>query len=48
MIALGEHAQFVVAAYAGIFLGLALLIGWIVFDARRVKARLETLGDKRG
>ncbi|MEQ9635126.1 MAG: heme exporter protein CcmD [Devosia marina] len=48
MIALGEHAEFIFAAYAGVFVGLGLLIGWIVYDSRRVRARLETLGDKRG
>ncbi|AVF05848.1 heme exporter protein CcmD [Devosia sp. I507] len=46
--ALGEHAEFIIAAYAGVFIGLGLLIGWIVYDSRRVRARLETLGDKRG
>ena len=48
MIALGEHAEFIIAAYAGVFIGLGLLIGWIVYDSRRVRARLETFGDKRG
>jgi len=48
VIALGEHAEFIIAAYAGVFIGLGLLIGWIVYDSRRVRARLETLGDKRG
>ena len=48
MIDLGQHAQFITAAYAGVFLGLALLISWIVVDSRRVKARLAALGDKRG
>lgn len=48
MIALGEHAEFIIAAYAGVFIGLGLLIGWIAFDSRRVRARLEALGDKRG
>jgi len=48
MIALGEHAEFIIAAYAGVFIGLGLLIGWIVYDGRRVRARLKALGDKRG
>ena len=47
MIDLGQHAQFITAAYAGVFIGLALLIGWVAYDARRVKARLSELGDKR-
>ncbi|MCP8882866.1 heme exporter protein CcmD [Devosia sp. XJ19-1] len=48
MIDLGQHAQFITAAYAGVFLGLFALIGWIVVESRRVKARLAELGDKRG
>jgi heme exporter protein CcmD len=48
MIDLGQHAQFIIAAYAGVFLGLAALIGWVVADSRRIKARLSELGDKRG
>ncbi len=48
MIGLGEHAEFIIAAYAGVFIGLGLLIGWSVYDSRRVRARLEALGDKRG
>jgi len=48
MIDLGQHAQFIAAAYIGVFLGLAILIGWIAFDSRRVRARLSELGDKRG
>ena len=47
MIDLGQHAQFIVAAYAGVFLGLAALIGWVIADHRRVKARLAELGDRR-
>lgn len=48
MIALGEHAEFIIAAYAGVFIGLILLIGWCVIDNRRVRARLKALGDRRG
>jgi len=48
MIELGQHAQFIVAAYAGVACGLAALIGWIVFDSRRTRARLAELGDRRG
>lgn len=47
MIALGEHAQFIIAAYAGVFLGLCALITWTIFDSRRIRARLAELGDKR-
>ena len=48
MIGLGEHAEFIIAAYGGVFTGLLALIGWIVTDSRRIKARLAELGDKRG
>ena len=48
MIDLGQHAQFITAAYAGVVLGLFALIAWIIVDARRVKARLAELGDTRG
>ncbi|SMQ86020.1 heme exporter protein CcmD [Devosia lucknowensis] len=47
MIDLGQHAQFIVIAYAGVGLGLAALIGWIVYDSRRTRSRLTQLGDKR-
>ena len=45
MIALGAHAEFIIAAYAGVFLGLAALVGWTVIAARQTKRRLEDLGD---
>lgn len=48
MIGLGEHTTFIIAAYASVFIGLVVLIGWIIADGRRVRARLEALGDKRG
>jgi heme exporter protein CcmD len=48
MIDLGQHALFIIAAYAGVTLGLVALIGWVVTDSRRVTARLAQLGDKRG
>ncbi len=47
MIDLGQHAAFIVWAYAGAALGVALLIGFAVFDARRTAARLKSL-DERG
>ena len=47
MIGLGDHAEFIIAAYAGVFIGLALMIGWIVYDSRRVATRLAELGDTR-
>ena len=48
MIGLGAHAEFIIAAYAGVFLGLAALIAWVIASSRRTRARLEALGDKRG
>ncbi len=47
MIGLGQHAEFIIAAYAGVFLGLLALIAWVAVDSRRTKARLTALGDKR-
>lgn len=48
MIDLGQHAAFIAAAYIGVFAGIAGLIAWTIFDARRIAARLASLGDKRG
>jgi heme exporter protein CcmD len=45
MIALGAHAEFIIAAYVGVFAGLAGLIGWTVLAARQTKRRLEELDD---
>jgi heme exporter protein CcmD len=47
MIELGQHAGFIIGAYAGVFLGVAALIGWTVFDSRHMSRRLAALGDKR-
>ncbi|SFV37549.1 heme exporter protein D [Devosia crocina] len=47
MIALGDHAEFILAAYAGVFVTLALVISWTVVAARRTTRRLEELGDTR-
>jgi heme exporter protein CcmD len=47
MIELGQHAQFIVGAYVGVFGGLAALVAWILIDARRTKRRLEELGDTK-
>ena len=47
MIGLGEHAEFIISAYIGVFLGLGALIGWTVFSARATKRRLAELGDTR-
>lgn len=47
MIDLGQHAQFIIIAYAGVGLGLAALIGWVAYDSRRTRTRLAQLGDRR-
>ena len=47
MIALGAHAEFIIAAYVGVFAGLAGLIGWTVFAARQTRRRLEELGENQ-
>jgi len=47
MIELGQHAAFIVLAYAGVFLGAAALVLWTVFDGRRTSARLEALSDPK-
>ena len=43
MIDLGPHAPYIVWAYLGVALLLGGLIAWVAWDARRVKARLNTL-----
>ncbi|ODT72687.1 MAG: heme exporter protein CcmD [Pelagibacterium sp. SCN 63-23] len=48
MIELGQHATFIIIAYAGVFLGAALLALWILLDSRRTSARLAALTDKNG
>lgn len=48
MIDLGEHAQFIAAAYIGVFLGMIALVGWVIVESRRTRKRLAELGDKRG
>jgi heme exporter protein D len=45
MIALGAHAEFIIAAYVGVFLCIAGLTAWTVIAARQSKRRLEELGD---
>jgi heme exporter protein D len=47
---LGQHADFIVAAYAVAALVLLLMIGWVVLDHRAQKrqlAKLETQGVTR-
>lgn len=47
MIALGDHAEFIIAAYLGVFIGLAALVGWTMLAARQTRRRLEELGDSQ-
>jgi heme exporter protein CcmD len=47
MIELGQHAGFIAAAYIGVFLGIAGLVGWAIVDSNRISRRLDELGDKR-
>ena len=43
MMDLGPHAAFIWASYAVYALVLALLIGWLVWDGRRINTRLAEL-----
>lgn len=47
MIELGQHAGFILGAYAGVFGGVVLLIAWTLVERYRVTARLHALGDTR-
>lgn len=42
-----DHLGFIVAAYAVTIVVLAVLIGWIVLDGRRLRRQLARL-EKRG
>jgi heme exporter protein D len=46
MIELGPYAGYIVAAYAGVAVLVALLIGFVVWDARQVAAKLKNLEDR--
>ena len=43
MIDLGPHALFIIAAYAGVAIVVAALIGWVVWSSANVKRRLAAL-----
>jgi uncharacterized iron-regulated membrane protein len=47
MIGDGTHFEFIAWSYAGVAVLTLALIGFVIWDARRVKARLEAL-DKAG
>lgn len=40
---LGPHAAFIWASYAVYAVVLAVLIGWLVWDGRRIRSRLAEL-----
>ena len=40
---LGPHAAYIVGAYLGVIVLVAALVAWVVWDSRRVKARLADL-----
>ncbi len=47
---LGPHAAYIWAAYGAVAVALLALIGWLVFDGRRIArqlASLEAVGIKR-
>jgi heme exporter protein D len=41
-----EHLVFIVWAYVGVAVLIAALIGYVVWDARRIAARLRALEEK--
>ena len=43
MIDLGPHAVFIVWSYIGVAVAVITLIGWTIFDARRVESRIAAL-----
>lgn len=43
MIALGQHWEFIAAAYGGCFVLIAAVIGWTALDARRSARRVKAL-----
>lgn len=43
MIDLGQHAEFILWGYAGVALGTLALVAWVLWDSRRVAARLKAL-----
>lgn len=47
MIGEGAHFEFIAWAYAGVAVLTVGLIAWVIWDSRRVKARLAAL-DKAG
>ena len=46
MIELGPHAAYIIWSYAGVAILVAVLIGYVAWDARRVRLRLEALEER--
>ena len=46
MIDLGPHAVFIVWSYTGVAMLIAVLIGYVLWDARRVAAKLRALEER--
>jgi heme exporter protein D len=46
MIELGPYADYILWAYAGVALLVLALIGWVVYDARRVASKLKSLEER--
>lgn len=43
MIDLGQHAEFIVWGYVGVAIAVLALVGYVLWDGRRVKAKLAAL-----
>ena len=43
MIDLGQHAEFIIWGYAGVAVATIALIAYVLWDGRRVTARLKAL-----
>ena len=43
MIDLGQHAEFIIWGYAGVAVVALALVGYVLWDGRRVAARLRAL-----
>jgi hypothetical protein len=46
MINQNSENVFIIWAYVGVVVGVLALIGWAIFDSRRIAARLKALEDK--
>ena len=43
MIDLGQHAEFIIWGYLGVAIAVVALVGYMLWDGRRVKAKLAAL-----